>query len=299
MGLDWNPITEAPKTRKGRIGLQCSQTGTSNRSARVADWHVSSIVLESGNASGAFPQTPTPTLDKIPAPMDARFLSSVGFGFGTRIGRTRLFPREGANREKLTVKKIISITRFFFTVYVPYKPWKTLRKPWKIGTKNSPFFSSLDFHRLRPVEPIVFELFLNCFFGAETKRQFSPGVVFAKGCEFLVVSFGEGVRVGFGRERGNGVGRVGGYGGDRRRNRQVNVHGFVFPTPILDKNRFPNEARATYRQWPPCSKPFRMVSCSTATSSRVGSSQTPCRGRHLRSKSPWTFRTVCNGAGPI
>ena len=30
--------------------------------------------------------------------------------------------REGANREKLTVKKS-SITRFFFfTVYVPYKP---------------------------------------------------------------------------------------------------------------------------------------------------------------------------------
>ena len=49
--------------------------------------------------------------------------------------------REGANREKLTVKMIISITRCYFTVYVPYKPWKkTLRKPWKIGTKNPPFF---------------------------------------------------------------------------------------------------------------------------------------------------------------
>ena len=30
--------------------------------------------------------------------------------------------RDGVNREKLTVKKIISITRCFFTVYVPYKP---------------------------------------------------------------------------------------------------------------------------------------------------------------------------------
>ena len=37
----------------------------------VADRHISSVVLESGNASGAFPRTPTPTLDKIPRPMDA------------------------------------------------------------------------------------------------------------------------------------------------------------------------------------------------------------------------------------
>ena len=36
---------------------------------------------------------------------------------------------------KLTVKKIVNNKMFFFTVYVPYKPWKTLRKPWKIGTK--------------------------------------------------------------------------------------------------------------------------------------------------------------------
>ena len=41
---------------------------------------VSSVVLESGNASGAFLQTPTPTLDKIPGPMDARLLSIVGLG---------------------------------------------------------------------------------------------------------------------------------------------------------------------------------------------------------------------------
>ena len=32
------------------------------------------------------------TVDKIPGPMDARFLSSVGLGFGTRRGRTQLFP---------------------------------------------------------------------------------------------------------------------------------------------------------------------------------------------------------------
>ena len=37
-------------------------------------------------------QNPTPILDKIPGPMDARFFASVGLGFGTRIGRTQLFP---------------------------------------------------------------------------------------------------------------------------------------------------------------------------------------------------------------
>ena len=43
-----------------------------------------------------------------------------------------LDPREGANREKLTVKKIINNEMFFFfTVYVRYKPWKNRRKPWK------------------------------------------------------------------------------------------------------------------------------------------------------------------------
>ena len=35
---------------------------------------------------------PTPILDKIPGPMEARFLSSVGLGFGTRIGRAQLVP---------------------------------------------------------------------------------------------------------------------------------------------------------------------------------------------------------------
>ena len=46
-----------------------------------------------------------------------------------------------------------------------------------------------------------------------------PGVVFAKGCEFLLVSLGRDLRVGFRwelfflwkmREKGKGVGRVGG-----------------------------------------------------------------------------------------
>ena len=60
--------------------------------------------------------------------------------------------REGANREKLTMKKIISNEMLFFTVYVPYKPWKTLRKPWKNRHQKSTIFSPLVFHRLRPHE---------------------------------------------------------------------------------------------------------------------------------------------------
>ena len=66
----------------------------------IADWNVSSVVLESGNASGAFLQTPTPILDRIPGLMDARFLSSVGLGFGTRIGRTQLFPTPALDKNR-------------------------------------------------------------------------------------------------------------------------------------------------------------------------------------------------------
>ena len=37
-----------------------------------------STELESGNALGAFLQTPAPVLDRISGPMGARFLSSTG-----------------------------------------------------------------------------------------------------------------------------------------------------------------------------------------------------------------------------
>ena len=62
--------------------------------------------------------------------------------------------REGVNREKLTVKKIINEEMFFcfFTVYVPYKLWKALRKPWKNRHLKSTIFSPLVFHRLCPHE---------------------------------------------------------------------------------------------------------------------------------------------------
>ena len=48
--------------------------------------------MESGNATGAFLQTPAPVLDKISGPMGARFLSSAGLGSGNLIGRAQ-FPQ--------------------------------------------------------------------------------------------------------------------------------------------------------------------------------------------------------------
>ena len=48
------------------------------------------------------------------------------------------------------------ITRsFFFTVYVPNKPWKALRKPWKNRHHKSTIFSPLVFHRLRLLDGIA------------------------------------------------------------------------------------------------------------------------------------------------
>ena len=41
---------------------------------------------------GAFLQIPAPVLDKIPGPMGAQFLSSLGLGFGNLIERAQIFP---------------------------------------------------------------------------------------------------------------------------------------------------------------------------------------------------------------
>ena len=56
---------------------------------KIADWNLSSTELESGNALGAFLQTPAPVLDKISGPTGAELLSSTGLGFGTLIERER------------------------------------------------------------------------------------------------------------------------------------------------------------------------------------------------------------------
>ena len=40
-------------------------------------------------------------LDKIPGPMDAKFLCSVGLGFGTRIGRAQLCPTPALDKNRL------------------------------------------------------------------------------------------------------------------------------------------------------------------------------------------------------
>ena len=60
-----------------------------------------------------------------------------------------VYAREGANREKLTVKKIINNEIFFFTVYVPYKLWKIGVNREKIGTKpwKNRHQKSTIFHR--------------------------------------------------------------------------------------------------------------------------------------------------------
>ena len=63
-----------------------------NESKFLADLNLSSTELESGNAIGAFLQTPAPVLDKISGPMGARFLSSTGLGSGNLTGRAQ-FPQ--------------------------------------------------------------------------------------------------------------------------------------------------------------------------------------------------------------
>ena len=70
--------------------------------------------------------------------------------------RNKDFGREGANREKLTVKKLIDNENLFFHRLCPLQTVKNRRKPWKIGTKpwknrrqKSTIFSPLVFHRLR------------------------------------------------------------------------------------------------------------------------------------------------------
>ena len=47
-----------------------------------------------------FLQTPAPVLAKFSGRMDARFLSSVGQGFGTLIGRAQIFPAPALDKNQ-------------------------------------------------------------------------------------------------------------------------------------------------------------------------------------------------------
>ena len=97
------------------------------------------------------------------------------------------FSREGANREKLTVKKLVDTEMFFFHRLCPVKPWKIGVKPWKIRHQTvkksapkihhfftvsfSPFTSSWFSRRAKNVKKSS-----KVFF--DTSRQFSRGTNF-------------------------------------------------------------------------------------------------------------------------
>ena len=63
---------------------------------------LSSTELESGNAIGAFLQTPAPVLDKTSGPMGARFLSSTGLGSGNLIGRSQVPPAPALDKKSVS-----------------------------------------------------------------------------------------------------------------------------------------------------------------------------------------------------
>ena len=80
--------SEPPQFSKNKIG----QNMFSNIVMIIADINLSSTELESGNATGAFLQTPAPVLDNISGPMGAILLSNTGLQFGTLIGRAQFHP---------------------------------------------------------------------------------------------------------------------------------------------------------------------------------------------------------------
>ena len=70
----------------------------------IADWNLSSTELESGNAIGAFLQTPAPVLDKISGPMGAEILSSIGLGSGNLVGRAQFSPAPALDKNRSPMK---------------------------------------------------------------------------------------------------------------------------------------------------------------------------------------------------
>ena len=80
-------------------------------------------------------------------------------------------------------------------------------------------------HSIFSLQATIFTYFLRSVVGSKLRGSFLPGVVFAKGCEFLLVSLGEGFGVRFrwvvggGLPVGNeGTEEAGGeWGGDRQK----------------------------------------------------------------------------------
>ena len=64
-------------------------SGSKLQRAIIADRNLSSTGLESGNATGAFLQTPAPILQKYSGPIGAGILSSFGLQFGTLLDRAQ------------------------------------------------------------------------------------------------------------------------------------------------------------------------------------------------------------------
>ena len=113
------PARDAPKDQNKHVQIRAPKPSSTSseqeqtytirtRSWKTLQWrtyswrgvHIRVALEPAENGSGPFFQTPTPILDKIPGPMDARFLSSVGLGFGTHIGRTQLFPTPALDKNR-------------------------------------------------------------------------------------------------------------------------------------------------------------------------------------------------------
>ena len=92
-------------------------------------------------------------LYRLEAPLGGPASSlEVAFSGTSFSNHNIMMSREGANREKLTVKKIINNEMFFHRLCPFINREKLCVNREKIGTKNPPFFSPLVFHRLRPHE---------------------------------------------------------------------------------------------------------------------------------------------------
>ena len=87
-----NLYTPVPTAMPQEVRKTRGPSVSSWERVNIGDQILSSTELESGNAIGAFLQTPAPVLDKISGPMGAQFLSSTGLGSGERLLGQAQFP---------------------------------------------------------------------------------------------------------------------------------------------------------------------------------------------------------------